>query len=66
VVRIQQGIYFGGAMKNPDPQTHFFISMLKSGIRIFGCLLALALSSILPLGVCLITAEILGILEEIF
>jgi hypothetical protein len=52
-------------MKQPNPKVHFYISLVKSALRIlagaafiYGCLLGG--------GVLLIAAEVLGILEEIF
>jgi len=52
-------------MKQPNPKVHFYISLVKSALRIlagaafiYGCLIGG--------GVLLIAAEVLGILEEIF
>ena len=43
---------------------HYYISLVKSGIRIAGCIGAVVLQSITLLAVLLL-AEILGILEEV-
>tara|TARA_R100001377_G_scaffold85224_1_gene70882 strand:- start:937 stop:1110 length:174 start_codon:yes stop_codon:yes gene_type:complete len=57
-------------MNNPigkDPrQTHFRISLAKSALRIAGCVLGIAFSSLTILAVFLMVAEGLGIAEEIF
>tara|TARA_R110000782_G_scaffold265599_1_gene359457 strand:- start:334 stop:507 length:174 start_codon:yes stop_codon:yes gene_type:complete len=57
-------------MSNPigkDPrQTHFRISLAKSALRIAGCVLGIAFSSLTILAVFLMVAEGLGIAEEIF
>lgn len=58
-------------MKSPDPEAHFKISLLKSGIRIVGVLLStIALTkgivpAFLMLGVSIVIAECLGVLEEL-
>lgn len=51
-------------MEQPDPQMHFKISMIKSGIRIFAGL-CLIMSFPVFCGIALIIAEVLGVLEEI-
>ena len=45
---------------------HFYISLIKSTIRIAGCALALAGVNPLVLPATLLFAELLGILEELF
>lgn len=52
---------------------HFNISIIKSILRILACILAFMLTllsyakaSILVLSLCLLIAELLGILEEVF
>ena len=48
-----------------DPSKgHFYVSLVKSAIRIVagGCLIA---GNLLMAGVCLIMAEVLGIVEEL-
>lgn len=52
-------------MKQPDPKIHFYISLVKSVLRIVagGCI---ALGSVLSGGLLLIAAELLGIMEEVF
>ena len=48
-----------------DPSTkHFWISMVKSGVRIAGCLIALFTGSVAWLAGGFLVAEILGIAEE--
>lgn len=44
---------------------HFYISMLKSGIRILACILGLT-GDIVFLAGGFIVAEVLGIAEEVF
>lgn len=44
---------------------HLIISLVKSGIRVGGGIIALATLSIIPLAVGIIVAEIGGILEEL-
>lgn len=50
-------------MKQPDPQAHFLLSVVKSGVRIgAGCTLILGM--FVTTGVLLIIAEAIGIAEE--
>ena len=57
-------------MQHPDAKKHFYISMAKSGIRIFaGIMLAVSAFTIhdyaiLISGAAFVVAEILGIAEE--
>lgn len=57
-------------MKHPDAKKHFYISMAKSGIRIFaGIMLAVSAfvihdHAILISGAAFVVAELLGIAEE--
>lgn len=51
-------------MKQPDPQLHFQVSMIKSGIRIFAGL-CLIMSFPILCGISLIIAEVLGVIEEL-
>lgn len=57
-------------MKHPDAKKHFYISMVKSGIRIFaGIMLGVAAFAIheyaiLMSGAAFVVAEVLGIAEE--
>jgi len=44
---------------------HLYISFIKSAIRIIGCILGVIYNSILILGIGLLVAEGLGILEEV-
>ena len=49
-----------------DPgKMHYYISLVKSGIRIAGCVGAVVLQSITLLAVSFLLAEVLGILEEV-
>ena len=49
-----------------DPgKMHYYISLVKSGIRIVGCVGAVVLQSITLLAVSFLLAEVLGILEEV-
>lgn len=43
---------------------HFWISFTKSCIRIFGALTLIA-GNLVAAGLCLVAAEVLGILEEL-
>ena len=53
----------------PEPvdvsNKHFYISLVKSSIRIAGCVVALFTGSWVWLAVGLLVAELLGIAEEI-
>lgn len=44
---------------------HFYISMLKSVVRIAGCVAVLTGASIIWLAIALLLAEVLGIVEEL-
>lgn len=44
---------------------HLVISLIKSGIRIVGSLVAINTKSVHPIAACFLLAEILGVLEEI-
>ncbi len=49
-----------------DPgQMHYYISLVKSGVRILGCMGAMVYSSVLILALSFLLAEVLGILEEV-
>lgn len=51
------------SMKQPDPQAHFLLSVVKSGFRIAaGC--TLIMGFLVSTGVLLIIAEAIGIAEE--
>jgi hypothetical protein len=52
-------------MNNPDPKMHFYISLVKSFLRLNAgaCLM---FSNLYMAGLLLIVAEVLGVLEEIF
>ena len=44
---------------------HFYISMIKSVVRILGCVVCLFTGSVVWLASGLLVAEVLGILEEL-
>ena len=44
---------------------HFYISMIKSAVRIAGCAVALFTGSVFWLAGAFLTAELLGIWEEL-
>lgn len=44
---------------------HFYISLIKSGLRLVGCLIAAYTASVVALAFFFALAEILGILEEL-
>ena len=52
------------AAKDPGKK-HFYISMIKSGVRILGCVAALAGFGITWLALAFLVAEVLGIVEEL-
>lgn len=50
--------------KDPSKK-HFYISLVKSGLRLVGCLFAAYTGSVVALAFFLGFAEVLGILEEL-
>jgi len=52
-------------MNHPDPKKHQYISFVKSGIRIAGCVCAIYSGTILGLAIALLVAELVGIYEEL-
>ena len=50
--------------KDPS-RKHFYISLVKSGLRLAGCLIAAYTGSVIALAFFLGFAEILGIAEEL-
>ena len=53
-------------MEPVDPsKKHFYISLVKSGLRIAGCLIAAYTGSVVALAFFLGFAEVLGIAEEL-
>lgn len=49
-----------------DPsRKHFYISLVKSGLRLVGCLVGAYTGSIALLALIFASAEILGIVEEL-
>jgi len=53
-------------VKKMNSKMHLAISLVKSGIRIVGCCVALRCQSLTILILALLAAEILGVLEELF
>ena len=51
-------------MKQPDTKAHFYISLVKSAIRIIAGLVLMC-GMIHATGLLIIVAEVVGILEEI-
>lgn len=53
----------------PEPvdvsKKHFYISLVKSGLRLAGCLVAAYTGSVVALALFLAAAEFLGIAEEL-
>jgi hypothetical protein len=53
-------------MEPVDPsRKHFYISLIKSGLRLAGCLVAAYTSSVVLLALFFAAAEFLGIAEEL-
>jgi len=52
------------AGKDPG-KGHFYVSLIKSGLRLIGCLVAAYTGSVVLLALFLGAAEILGIAEEL-
>ena len=50
--------------KDPGDR-HFIISLVKSSIRLLGCVLCIAFQNISVLAVSFLIAELLGIYEEL-
>jgi len=50
---------------NMNSKGHFIVSISKSIIRVVGCALGMAVSSIPIVCISLIAAEVFGILEEV-
>lgn len=51
------------AAKDPG-KGHFYVSLIKSAVRLVGCLVAAYTGSIVTLAVFLAVAEFIGIAEE--
>ncbi len=49
-----------------NSKAHLAISLIKSGIRVIGCCLAICYGSLVVLASALLLAEFLGVLEELF
>ena len=63
---IPERVIMPGAPEPKDPsKRHFYISLVKSAIRIAGCVVALFKGSIFWLATGLLVAELLGIAEEL-
>jgi hypothetical protein len=52
-------------MNHPDPKKHQYVSFIKSGIRIAGCVCALTSGTVIGLAIALLVAEIVGVYEEL-
>lgn len=52
-------------MNHPDPKKHQLISFVKSGIRIAGCVCAMASGQVIGLAIALLVAEFVGVYEEL-
>ena len=52
------------ASKDPG-KGHFYVSLIKSAVRLIGCLVAAYTGSVITLAVFLAVAESIGIIEEI-
>lgn len=56
-------------MKHPDPKMHLVVSLVKSAVRIGGCVLAMmsvdAQHAVFVLAAALALAEAIGIYEEL-
>jgi len=52
------------ASKDPG-KGHFYVSLIKSAVRLIGCLVAAYTGSVITLAVFLAVAEFIGIIEEI-
>tara|TARA_B110000305_G_scaffold52144_1_gene57052 strand:+ start:564 stop:848 length:285 start_codon:yes stop_codon:yes gene_type:complete len=51
---------------NKDPgKGHFYVSLVKSAVRIIGCAVAAYTGSVILLAVSLAVAELIGIVEEL-
>ena len=51
---------------NKDPgKGHFYVSLVKSAVRIIGCVVAAYTGSVILLAVSLAVAELIGIVEEL-
>lgn len=58
-------------VKHPDPKKHQFISFVKSGVRIAGCVIAIfaapfhTVFAVGALAIFMAVAEVIGIYEEL-
>lgn len=52
-------------MKHPDPKSHMIVSLIKSGVRIGACIVAVIDGSVVTLAIGLAIAEAIGIYEEL-
>lgn len=66
-----EGKVMGTEVNHPDPKAHLLLSLLKSGIRIFGCGAAMVAAAsnvqlaIVTLAFMMALAEGVGIVEEL-
>jgi len=50
--------------KDPS-KTHFYVSLIKSGIRMYGCIALLSCQGINQFALAFLIAEVLGVVEEL-
>ena len=51
---------------NKDPgKGHFYVSLVKSVVRLVGCVVAIYTGSVIMLAIFLAVAELIGIFEEL-
>jgi hypothetical protein len=50
--------------KDPS-KTHFYVSLIKSGIRMYGCIALLSCQSVNQFALAFLIAEVLGVVEEL-
>jgi len=63
---IPERVTMPGAPEPKDPsKKHFYLSLIKSGVRLGGCLWAAATGSVVALALFLAIAEFIGIAEEL-
>ncbi len=51
---------------NKDPSKgHFYVSLVKSVVRLVGCVVAIYTGSVIMLAIFLAVAELIGVVEEL-
>lgn len=51
---------------NKDPgKEHFYVSLVKSVVRLVGCVVAIYTGSVIMLAIFLAVAELIGVVEEL-